>query len=213
MFMNVIIFGATGGIGKWAVRYALQSGHRVTAYVRNARKITEANENLTIIQGDICDEQKMIKALAGQDAVVWCVGIPMKKSYQKMESLEGHKTLIKAMEANRVKRLVDWGTPSVHFSKDKKSLITVVPGIIAGIVFTQAKKEMVAIAKVLQESNLDWTLVRFMAPQDTCYTGNVKVGFGDTKMKFSISREDIGAFMIKMLESDTYIHSMPNIGS
>lgn len=50
-----------------AVRYALQSGHRVTAYVRNARKITEANENLTIIQGDICDEQKMIKALAGQE--------------------------------------------------------------------------------------------------------------------------------------------------
>lgn len=196
-----------------AVRYALQSGHRVTAYVCNARKITEANENLTIIQGDICDEQKMIKALAGQDAVVWCVGIPMKKSYQKIESLEGHKTLIKAMEANRVKRLVDWGTPSVHFSKDKKSLITVVPGIIAGIVFTQAKKEMVAIAKVLQESNLDWTLVRFMAPQDTCYTGNVKVGFGDTKMKFSISREDIGAFMIKMLDSDTYIHSMPIIGS
>ena len=69
-----------------AVRYALQSGHRVTAYVCNARKITEANENLTIIQGDICDEQKMIKALAGQDAVVWCVGIPMKKSYQKIES-------------------------------------------------------------------------------------------------------------------------------
>lgn len=211
--MNVIIFGATGGIGKWAIKYALQSGHYVTAYVRNAQKITETNENLTVIQGDIHDEQKMTKALAGQDAVVWCVGIPMKKSYQKMESLEGHKTLIKAMETNKVKRLVDWGTPSVHFKQDKKSLITVVPGIIAGIIFPQAKREMVAIAKVLQESDLDWTLVRFVAPQNTCYTGNIKVGFGDTKMNFSISREDIGAFMIKMLDSDTYIHSMPIIGS
>lgn len=211
--MNVIIFGATGGIGKWAVKHALQSGHHVTAYVRNAQKITETNQNLTVIQGNICDQQEMTTALSGQDAAVWCVGIPMKKSYQKMESLEGHKTLIKAMEANQVKRLVDWGTPSVHFEQDKKSLITVVPGIMAGLLFPQAKKEMLAIAKVLRESNLDWTLVRFMAPKNTCYTGNVKVGFGDTKMNVSISREDIGAFMIKMLDSDTYIHSMPIIGS
>lgn len=211
--MNVIIFGATGGIGKWAVKHALQRDYHVTAYVRNAQKITETNKNLTIIQGDIHDQQEMTKALSGQDAVVWCVGIPMKKSYQKMESLEGHKTLIKAMKANQVKRLVDWGTPSIHFEQDKKSLITVVPGIIAGLLFSQAKKEMLAIAEVLQESDLDWTLVRFMAPQNTCYTGNVKAGFGDIKMNFSISREDIGAFMIKMLDSDEYIHSMPIIGS
>lgn len=211
--MNVIIFGATGGIGQWAVKHALQCGHHVTAYVRNAQKITETNKNLTVIQGDIHDQQKMTKVLSGQDAVVWCVGIPMKKSYPKMESLEGHKTLIKAIEANQVKRLVDWGTPSIHFEQDQKSWITVVPGIIAGLLFPQAKKEMLAIAQVLRESHLDWTLVRFMAPRNTCYTGNVKVGFGDTKMNFSISREDIGAFMIKMLDSDRYIHSMPIIGS
>ncbi|MCI5927742.1 MAG: NAD(P)H-binding protein [Pseudoflavonifractor capillosus] len=84
---------------------------------------------------------------------------------------------------------------------------------MAGLLFPQAKKEMLAIAQILQESDLDWTLARFMAPQNTCYTGNVKVGFGDTKMNFSISREDIGAFMIKMLDSDAYIHSMPIMGS
>lgn len=167
--MNVIIFGATGGIGKWAVQHALKRGHHVTAYVRNAQKIKETNERLTVIQGEIHDQKKMTKALSGQDAVVWCVGIPMKRSYPKMESLEGHKTLIQAMQANQVKRLVDWGTPSVPFEQDKKSLITVVPGIMAGILFPQAKKEMLAIAEVLAESNLDWTLVRFMAPQNTCY--------------------------------------------
>ena len=49
--MNVIIFGATGGIGKWAVQHALKRGHHVTAYVRNAQKITETNERLMVIQG------------------------------------------------------------------------------------------------------------------------------------------------------------------
>ena len=85
---------------------------------------------------------------------------------------------------------------------------------ISSVVETyQAKKEMVAIGEMLQKSDLDWTLVRFVAPQNKGSAGRVKVGFGDTKMKFSISREDIGAFMIKMLDSDQYIHSMPIIGS
>ena len=62
---------------------------------------------------------------------------------------------------------------------------------MAGIMFSKAKAEMVAIGQMLKESDLDWTMVRFMMPQDTAYTGKVKAGFGDVKMNFAISREDI----------------------
>ena len=177
------------------------------------QKMTISHARLSVVQGELYDAQTMTRALNGQDAVVWCVGIPMKKSYAAMVSLEGHKTLLKAMKANNVKRLIDWGTPSVPFERDKKSVITVVPGLLAGLLFTQAKKEMLAIAKLLQESDTEWTMVRFMAPKNTPYTGQVKVGFGDTKMKFSISREDIGAFMVQMLDTEAYLYSMPIIGS
>lgn len=209
--MNIMIFGANGGIGKWAVKHALQNGHNVTAYVRDSSKTSNQDKNLTVIQGEVTDAKKITEAMAGQDAVIWCVGIPMKKNYARMESLAGHKTLIKAMKSNRVKRLVDWGTPSIHFEKDKKSFVTVAQGIMAGLIFTQAKKEMVAIGEMIKKSDLEWTIVRFMAPKDTLYTGKVKVGFGDIKMKFAISREDIGAFMVKTLDSDEFIHSMPII--
>ena len=76
-----------------------------------------------------------------------------------------------------------------------------------------AKKEIIYIADMITESKLKWTIVRFMAPKDTQFTGNVKVGFGDTKMSFNISREDIGAFMVKQLSNKTYEYSMPTIGS
>ncbi|MCI8743851.1 MAG: NAD(P)H-binding protein [Lachnospiraceae bacterium] len=49
----MIIFGVTGGIGKWAVKYAAQSGHNVTAYVRNPSKIAEKSKNLIVVQGEI----------------------------------------------------------------------------------------------------------------------------------------------------------------
>lgn len=143
--MKVIIFGATGGIGKYALKHALNKGYDVTVYVRNSKKINIKSEKLTVIEGQINDLETMKKALSGQDAVIWCVGIPMSRSYEKMESLEGHKVLIEAMKFNKVKRLVDWDTPSVKSSEDKNSFITIFPGIAAGIMFNQAKKEIIAL--------------------------------------------------------------------
>lgn len=210
--MNVLIFGASGGIGTWAAHYALQSGHRVTAYVRHPEKM-QTDGNLTVIQGELTEKEKITQALSDQDAVIWCVGIPMKRSYAGMQSLEGHKVLIHAMEEQGVKRLIDWGTPSIRSPQDKKSIITVAPGILAGVAFPQAKREMVAIGELLQASKLDWTLVRFVAPKNTPYASNIKVGFGDRKMKFSISRENIGAFMAEQLDSSQFLGRMPIIGS
>jgi len=137
----------------------------------------------------------------------------MKFTYESMNSLEGHINIIKAMKELGISRLIDWATPSVHYSKDSHSFITIIPGIMAGIIFPKAKKEIIAITAAIQSANLDWTIVRFMAPKDTSFTGNVKVGFGDTKMDFNISREDIASFMVKQVESSEYMHSMPIIGS
>ena len=211
--MKVIIFGATGGIGKHAVKHALDKGYDVTAFVRNAAKVEEKADNLKIVEGHIDDPVAIKEALKGQDAVIWCVGIPLKRKYAHMDSLEGHKVLLPAMKEAGVKRLIDWGTPSVHSDEDKRSMITVAPGLLAGIALKMAKDEMVAIGEMLKASDLDWTLVRFMAPKDTPFTGKVKVGYGDVKMSFSISREDIGAFMVEQLDNDKYVRSMPIIGS
>ena len=211
--MNVLILGASGGIGKWAVEYALQDGHHVTAYVRHPEKVQITSDHLTLTQGQITDKEKITKALSGQNAVIWCVGIPMKRKYPVSQSLEGHKILILCKEELGLKTFIEWGKHIIRIEQDKKSLITVAPSILAGIAFPQAKKEMVAIGQLLQTSELEWTLIRFMAPKDTPYTGKVKTGFGDVKMKFSISRKDIGAFMAEQLHDDRFIRSMPIIGS
>lgn len=209
--MKVTIFGAAGGIGKHAVQHALKKGYEVNAFARNLDSLSISHANLAKIKGEISDYKAVKQAIAGCDAVIWCVGIPMKK-YVGMPSLEGHKVLINAMNECGVIRLIDWATPSVPYAKDKKSFATVIPGIVAGIALKQAKNEMIAVGELVSQSALDWTMVRFMAPQNTPYTGKLKVGFGDVKMKFNISREDIAAFMVEQVESAQYIHSMPIIG-
>ena len=45
--MKLTVFGATGGIGLELVTQALDAGHHVTAYVRNAAKLNLAHAQLT----------------------------------------------------------------------------------------------------------------------------------------------------------------------
>ena len=52
-----------------------------------------------------------------------------------------------------------------------------------------------------------------MAPKNTPFTKEIKESFGDVKLNFNISREDIAYFMVEQVDSNKYIHSMPIIGS
>lgn len=70
-----------------------------------------------------------------------------------------------------------------------------------------------AVKHALEKGHEVTAFVRFLAPKDTPYTGNVKSGFGDVKMSFNISREDIAAFMVNQLGTTVYLYSMPIIGS
>jgi len=210
--MKVIIFGATGGIGKWAVKHALDKGYEVIAYVRNPAKMTQQHERLHVVKAQISDVSAMTKALKGADAAIWCVGVNMNDKLVSNEELIGHENLLQAMKTNGVKRIITWATTSVKAEGDKLSLATVLPPIIAGFKFPNGKRELRAIAELLKTSDTDWTIVRFLGPKNTPYTGKVKVTFGDKRINFFISREDIGAFMVEQVESRDYIHRMPIIG-
>lgn len=210
--MVITIFGASGGIGKHAVRWALSEGYEVRAYLRNPAKLALSDERLSVIQGELFDVEKVTRAVSGCDAVLWCVGISMKRHTDR-NVYDGHKVMLNAMKQCGVKRLIEWSTPSLSFEKDKKSMLTVMPGMGAGMMFPDTKKELLAIAEDVKASDLDWTIVRFLMPTDKEPKTEAKVSFGDAKIKWAIPRSEIGRFMVSQVKNETYIKSMPIIGS
>jgi putative NADH-flavin reductase len=195
------------------IRQALSAGYQVRAYMRNPEKFDLKHQNLVIIQGELRDFEKIKRSISGVDAVISTLGPPLKRTYEDFSVLEGHRNMIKSMELEYVKRLITIATPSVKSPEDISSLVTRMPTIMAKLFFTSAYKEIVQVGQVVEVSSLDWTIVRFIAPNNKPKSGNVKVTFGDSKINWGISRSNIAEFLFKQIENRQFIRSMPIIGS
>jgi putative NADH-flavin reductase len=211
--MRITVFGASGAIGKLLIRQALDNGYNIRAYVRNPSKLDLKHQNLETIQGDLHDYDKIKQAILGADVVISTLGPPLKRKYDDFSVLEGHKNIIRTMETENIKRFITIATPSVKSTEDIPSLATIMPTIMAKIFFPSAYKEIVQLGEAVKASQLDWIIIRFIAPNNKPPKGKVKITFGDTKINWGISRADIADFILKQTKDNQYIRSMPIIGS
>ena len=195
--MIITVFGASGAIGQLFIRKALDKGFKVRAYVRNTSRFDLTHQNLATIQGELHDFNKVKQAISGVDAVISTLGPPLKRKYDVFAVLEGHKNIVTAMEMETVKRFITIATPSVKSTEDKPSLVTKMTTIMAKLFFPSAYKEIVQVGEVVKLSQLDWTIVRFIAPTKS----------------WGISRTDIADFLLAQINDKQYIRSMPIIGS
>ena len=74
LLMNVIVFGASGATGRLVVEFAVAAGHVVTAFVRDASRLTVAQSRARVVEGDALDQTSVANALRGQDAVICTLG-------------------------------------------------------------------------------------------------------------------------------------------
>ena len=210
--MKIAVFGASGAIGRLFVEQALSKGYQLHLYSRKKEGLPISN-NIKIFVGELSNYENIRKAIQGTDAVVSLLGPPLKFSYPGMPITTGHEHIIRAMKAEGISRFITIATPSVQFDEDQASVATIMPKVMARLIFPKPYKEIVAIGALVKASGLDWTVVRFIAPVNGEAKGHVKVTFGDKKIKFSITRTDIAAFVLEELSRKEYIRSMPIIGS
>ena len=71
--LDIVIYGATGEIGRHVVQEALDRNHRVTAVSRNPANVTMQHENLAVVKGDLLDIESITATVTGQDIVILSV--------------------------------------------------------------------------------------------------------------------------------------------
>jgi len=207
--MKLLIFGATGGVGRQVVEQALEQGHTVTAFARNPGKLDIEHPHLKVFQGDVLDFPTVEQAVQGQDAVVCTLG-----SGQKLTGTlrsEGTRHIVQAMEKTGVRRFICQTTMGTGDSWDSLNFYWkyIMFGLILRNVFADHQRQ----EKDVQQSRLDWTIVRPGAFIEGDRTSQYRHGFPgtDNTSKLKITRADVADFILKQLSDNSYLHQTPSL--
>jgi putative NADH-flavin reductase len=213
--MNVTVFGATGAIGSLTVTELLDRGHTVTAYARNAAKVpTSWGDRVRVVIGEMSDADAIDTAVAGADAVVSALGPSMDRKATGLPLLEGTRHILDAMKRHGVTRYIGHATPAVLDPQEKPTPVTRLIGFMPRTFMRRAYDELHGMVDPVKASDLDWTIVRFIAPKNTPKQDNLRVGFfGTDKLGFAVSRADIAAFTAAQVDDRTYIRRAPAISN
>lgn len=191
--MKIIIFGATGGIGRQVVNQALAQGHTVTAFARDASKVEIQHENLSIALGDVMEPSSLEKAITGQEAVLVSIGAGRKGQVRST----GTWNIINAMKKVGVRRLICQS--SLGVAESRANLNAFWKFIMFGLLLRPAYADHTLQETYVRQSNLDWTIVRPGAFIEGKHTGHYRHGFAgnDRTTQLKISRSDVADFMLK----------------
>ncbi|BAV07881.1 hypothetical protein SAMN05421788_103226 [Filimonas lacunae] len=107
--MKIALIGATGFVGAHLLEEALQRGHEVTAIVRDPAKLTQPNDKLTVVQGNIKNVAELAKLVSGADVVVSAFNPGWDNPNIYDDFLAGSKDIEAAVEKSGVKRLITIG--------------------------------------------------------------------------------------------------------
>jgi len=196
--MKIIVFGATGGVGRSVVEQALEQGYEVTAFVRTPDKLKVTGEKLTVVQGDAFHVEQVAAAIAGHDAVVSCLG--SNQGMKKSDDLQTMaKNIVAGMQQHGVKRIVYTASAGINDE---------LPGIGGKLMMGVLKQVLIdhrAAVDAIQEAGLTYTIVRPMGLTNDSFSGQYRESEESVPSKSkTIPRADVAHFILKALGDATY---------
>ncbi|MGH1418631.1 MAG: NAD(P)-dependent oxidoreductase [Hyphomicrobiaceae bacterium] len=212
---NILVIGATNGIGYETVCRALKNGHHVTAFARTAESLSiEAldfhPENLVKVSGDARDMSAITATLEGIDVVVHTLGLPLTPESILLPTKlfsDSTRTLLDAMKANGRTRLIAVTGIGAGDARDHL-------GPVYGLAFSLALKRIYddkdIQEQMIRASTLDWTIVRPGILTDGNATQTYQVLTDPKTWKAGqISRKDVADFIVREFEAANYVKQTP----
>lgn len=207
--MKLTVIGASRGIGRKVVDYALERGHEVRAVARSADSMDIASDRFEAIAGDAADPELLSRAVSGADAVILTLGVPRDIRVLRPTTLFSSVTqaLIPAMQDAGVRRLL---TVTGFGAGDSHDKLSTPEKITMKLFLGRAYEDKALQEDLIRGSDLDWTIARPGILTDNAMTARYEVLVApDAWRQGVISRADVAHFLVHAAEDGSHIGQTP----
>jgi putative NADH-flavin reductase len=206
--MNLTIFGGTGEAGQMLIERAINESHQVTVYARDPEKVELVHQNLTIIRGELDDIEGIDAAIAGADAVISLLR-PVEKA-EGTPIADGTARIINSMNLQGVRRLVALSSPGARSHRDRISARFAIMNLIDRLFLTASQDDLIQAAIHVEQSDLDWTIVRVPIQTSDEGKGRIRAGYiGQKRLGTSITRDDLVEFVLDLVVTGDFHQQSP----
>ena len=206
--MQILIIGASKGIGLETTRQALAAGYDVRALARSATSINMTDAKLEKMPGDALNRQDVEVALAEVDVVIVTLGIGLRDLFKPVRLFsESTRVLIAAMTEKSVNRLI---CITGFGAGDSQTSIAPLQRFPFKIVFGHAYDDKGRQEELIKQSGLDWTIARPGVLLNGARTGRYKVLRDPSEWRNGIiARANVADFLVKQIEDRSFIGAAP----
>lgn len=205
--MNILIVGASRGIGRQLVEQALAAGNSVTALAREPERLAAQHAQLRKLKGDVLDPESVSAATAGQQAVCCTIGVKTPWEQAGVFS-RGTERILDAMKNCGVKRLICVTGIGAGDSRGHGGFLydrVLFPLLLKAVYQDKDRQEA-----LIKASEIDWTVVRPGFLTNGPSTGSYRVLTDMTGVTAGrISRADVAHFILNELQANRYLGQTP----
>ncbi len=204
---TVVVFGATGKVGRLVVEYALADGYQVTAFVHRHHDLPNTS-NLQIVKGDIYNRADIERVLNDADVVV--SALSSWGSQYKDVLATAMASIVAVSKRYGVSRIVSLTGADARAYGDEISVLHrlshVAISIVAGKVLRDGERHI----KLLRDSKLDWTVIRSPVMKNNDASDYVLSNHRPAPWAL-VSRRAVARAMVDQIKSGHNSHNAPFI--
>lgn len=217
MSKRILLLGATGRTGSFALDYALSKGWQIIALVRRPEAITARSENLTVIQGSPLNSADMFKVIPGCDAVVSFLNnnrtsdMPWAKPVSPPNFMaDSVRNAVQAMKAHGIRRIAVLSATGAGDSFVHAPFL--IRWMVKNTNLGHTYRDHDAQEAVLTASGLDWTAVRAVRLCNSYKPKSLVMSYENSpKPAMMISRDSVARFLIDCLDQPEFVGKAPVI--
>ena len=208
----MIVFGSTGGTGRATCQAFLAAGHAVTAFARDPAKLPPAAA-LRAVHGDVMNAADVAAALPGHELVIMSLGnsqnpfalmFGARRTTPVTVCESGTHHIVAAMQENRIARLL---VVSAFGVGDTRANLPFAFKLFYRTVLREHMADKEKQEALIKASALDWTLVQPVALTDKPATADWFASTRGVIRKNDISRADVAAFLLSIVDARDYSRS------
>jgi putative NADH-flavin reductase len=207
---NVLVIGASKGIGLEAAKQALARGHSVRAFARGAAEIDMTDPRLEKRPGDALDPHDVADALEGIDVVIQALGVtPGPDMILGPISLfsDATRILLAAMQEAGVRRLI---SVTGFGAGDSRARFGCLEDMGFRLFLGRVYDDKGIQEQLIKDSGLDWVIARPVILTKGSHSGRYRVLVERDKWRNGlISRADAADFLVAQIDDDSYLGTTP----